>query len=52
MEQSQPAFVIPSQLGKHASRLRQNGNPDGPGCQMGYVVVLALHTSRNFPEKK
>ena len=51
MEQSQPAFAIPSQLGKHTSPLPSNANPGGPGCQMGFVAVLGLHTFRNFPEK-
>ena len=30
MEQSQPAFTIPSQLGKHASPLPENANSGGP----------------------
>ena len=52
MEQSQPAFTIPSQLVKHASPLPQNANPGESGCQWEYVVVLGLHIFRNFPEKK
>ena len=52
MEQSQSAFTIPSQLGKHARPLPQNDNQGGPGCPRGYCVVLGLHTFKNFPEKK
>ena len=52
MKRNQPAFIIPSQLGKHATLLPWNANPGGTGCLKGYNVVLGLHTFMNFPEKR
>ena len=51
MEQSQPTFTIPSQLGKKCSPLKWNGNTDGQAHQRRQHVVLHLHIFRYLTKK-
>ena len=45
MEPSQPVFIIPSQLGKHASPLHKMSNEVGQ-------PILGLHIFRDLAEEK
>ena len=52
MEQSQPTFTIPSQLGKQRIPLPWNANPREKSRQRKQNVVLGMDIFSNLAEKK